>query len=120
MQLSEIVDKQVAADRKRGLLVDLKTDRSRYEQLTKDLVGLIGEIGEFANIVKKVGLKIEHPTYDGPSLHEASPQLQEELADTLIYVLRLSAILGSSLENDVLRKMAVNDARYSHLASNST
>ena len=118
MQLSEIVDKQVAADRKRGLPVELETERKRYEQLTKDLVGLIGEIGEFANIVKKVGLKIEHPTYSGPSLHEASPQLREELADTLIYVLRLSAILGTDLENDVLRKMALNDARYSHLGTN--
>ena len=118
MQLSELVNKQVAADRKRGLLTDPETDLKRHDRLTKDLVGLIGEIGEFANIVKKVGLKLEHPKYDGPSLYEAGPQLQEELADTLIYILRISAILRSDLEYDVLQKMAVNDARYSHLGSN--
>lgn len=118
MELSELVEKQAAADRQRGLLKDFQTDAERHEQLTKDLVGLIGEIGEFANIAKKVGLRLEHPTYDGPSFCEASPQLQEELADTLIYILRLSAILSSDLENDVLQKMAVNDARYRHLGSN--
>ena len=117
MELRELVEKQAADDRQRGLLKELRTDVERHEQLTKDLVGLIGEIGEFANIAKKVGLRLEHPTYDGPSFYEAAPLLQEELADTLIYVLRLSVILGSDLENDVLQKMALNDARYSHLGT---
>lgn len=118
MELRDLVEKQTAADRQRGLFKDVQTDIERYEQLTKDLVGLFGEIGEFANITKKVGLRLEHPTYDGPSLNEAGPQLQEELADTLIYVLRLSAILGSDLESDVLQKMEMNDARYGHLGAN--
>ena len=115
MQLSELIHKQVAADRKRGLFSDLDSDLNRHDQLSKDLVGLIGEIGEFANVLKKVGLKLEHPKYEGPTLREARAQLREELADSLIYLLRLSAILDSDLENDVLQKMEVNDARYSHL-----
>ena len=117
MELGELIGKQVTADRERSFLKSVETDAERYEQITKDLVGLVGEIGEFANIAKKVGLKLDHPQYDGPTFREALPRLQEELVDTLIYVLRLSAILGSDLENDVLRKMSVNDERYSSFES---
>ena len=117
MQLRELIEKQVTADRKRGLPVDFETDLKRHEQLSKDLVGLLGEIGEFANVVKKVGLKMTHSAYDGPSLSEANADLREELADALIYIMRLSVILDADLEREVLEKMALNDDRYRHLDS---
>jgi NTP pyrophosphatase (non-canonical NTP hydrolase) len=112
MQFKAIVERQIAADRRRGFLVDFDTDVERYAQLAEDLVGLMGEIGEFANLVKKVGLRIARPGYDGLSLKDASGKLREELADAIIYIIRLSAILGADLEQDVLAKMDRNDIRY--------
>jgi NTP pyrophosphatase (non-canonical NTP hydrolase) len=112
MQFKAIVDKQIAADRRRGFPVDFNSDVERQAQLAKDLIGLMGEIGEFANLVKKVGLRIAHTGYDGPSLEDASDKLREELADSIIYIIRLSAILGADLEQDVLAKMQRNDIRY--------
>lgn len=112
MKLKSIVERQIATDRRRGFPVDFNTDVERHAQLAKDLIGLVGEIGEFANLLKKVGLRIDHAGYDGPSLEDASGQLREELADAIIYIIRLSAILGADLEQDVLAKMERNDIRY--------
>jgi NTP pyrophosphatase (non-canonical NTP hydrolase) len=50
-------------------------------------------------------------------LDEARGWLREELADAVIYIMRLSAILGADLEQDILDKMAQNDARYRPLES---
>jgi NTP pyrophosphatase (non-canonical NTP hydrolase) len=118
MQLKEIVAMQLAADRRRGFPVEFDTDAERHAQISKDLIGLLGEIGEFANLVKKVGLRLDLQGYSGPSLNEASGELCEELADATIYIMRLSAIMGADLEQEVLAKMARNDIRYRSLESN--
>ncbi len=78
-------------------------------------MGLMGEIGEFANLLKKVRLKHSHRGYSGPSFEEASKELSEELADALIYLMRLAHVAGADLETEVIRKMAINDNRYRSL-----
>lgn len=115
MDLSTLVERQITADRRRGFQVDFDSDPERVAQLERDLVGLLGEIGEFANILKKVRLAIAHAGYDGPSLGESAPSLREELADALIYLMRLSVVLGGDLEADLVGKMSVNDGRYGPL-----
>jgi NTP pyrophosphatase (non-canonical NTP hydrolase) len=115
MELSALVGNQISADRRRGFQVDFDSDAERVAQLEKDLIGLLGEVGEFANVLKKVRLAITHAGYEGPSLGEATPGLREELADALIYLMRLSVILGGNLETDTVDKMKVNDSRYGPL-----
>jgi NTP pyrophosphatase (non-canonical NTP hydrolase) len=115
MEFVALIDRQLDADRRRGFAVDFPTTEQRQDQLSRELVGLVGEIGEFANVLKKVTLRSEHPAYEGPTLEQASAQLGEELADALIYIIRLSAILGSDLEADLVAKMKFNDARYGGL-----
>lgn len=115
MELSEIVRRQIEADVRRGFPVQFASDSAKEEQLTRDTVGLMGEVGEFANLLKKVSLGLKTDGYDGPSLSESSHDLREELADATIYIMRLSAILGGNLECDILAKMKKNDARYSSL-----
>jgi NTP pyrophosphatase (non-canonical NTP hydrolase) len=41
--------------------------------------------------------------------------MREELADALIYLMRLSAVLGGDLEADLIHKMRVNERRYGPL-----
>ncbi|AJY46471.1 hypothetical protein [Martelella endophytica] len=115
MELSEIVKIQIDADRQRGFSVEFSSDRARRDQLMKDTVGLIGEVGEFANRLKKVGLALDNVKYRGPSLEDEAVMLREELADATIYIMRLSVILGGDLEKDVLEKMRANGRRYEYL-----
>lgn len=115
MYLSDLIERQIAADRRRGFRVDFDNNSQRVVQLEKDLVGIMGEIGEFANALKKVRLAMEHSAYDGPSLTEVAPNLREELADAFIYLMRLSVVLGGDLESDLLEKMNKNDRKYGHL-----
>ncbi|RKH37995.1 hypothetical protein [Corallococcus sicarius] len=115
MDFSKIIESQIIADRRRGFQVDFDSDAERVTQLEMDLVGLVGEIGEFANVLKKVRLAIAHAGYKGPSLGDVAPGLREELADAIIYLIRLSAVLGGNLESDLINKMRVNDARYGPL-----
>lgn len=100
---------------KRGFSEELRSDAERLTQLTKDTVGLVGEVGEFANLLKKVELALRIDGYEGASLDVASAELREELADAMIYIIRLSTTLGGDIENDLLQKMAKNDQRYRHL-----
>jgi NTP pyrophosphatase (non-canonical NTP hydrolase) len=115
MELSAVIRKQIEADIRRGFAVDFGTELKRHEQLMRDLVGLVGEVGEFANLLKKVGLTLTTPAYSGPTLAQAASDLREELADAVIYIFRLSTILGGDLERDLLDKMKINEERYRNL-----
>lgn len=112
MELAEIVRIQIEADKRRGFLVEFTSDAAREDQLNRDVVGLIGEVGEFANLLKKVSLARRTEGYDGPSLAEASQDLREELVDATIYIMRPFSILDGNLEQEILAKMKVNDDRY--------
>ncbi|MEE4210823.1 MAG: MazG-like family protein [Parvularcula sp.] len=115
MELSTIIRRQIAADARRGFSEELRTDAERLAQLNRDTVGLLGEVGEFANLLKKVDLASRISAYDGASIKTASAELREELADALIYIIRLSYALGGDIESDILNKMDKNDERYRHL-----
>lgn len=115
MQISELIKSQIEADERRGFPVNFATDIERHDQLMRDLVGLISEVGEFADSLKKVGLAYSTPGYKGSSLDEATPQLRSELADVSIYVFRLISILKGDLENEIVQKMNINRERYQYL-----
>lgn len=115
MDLGSLIDKQIAADRRHGFPVDFADESERLAQLEKDLIGLVGEVGEFANLLKKVRLATTHGAYQGPSLAAAASHLREELADAAIYLMRLSVMVGGTLEADILAKMDVNEQRYRNI-----
>lgn len=115
MELNEIIRRQAEADSRCGFSLSFDSDVSRHNQIALDLVGLVGEVGEFANLLKKVGLTLSVEGYQGPSLQEATPILCEELADTIIYIIRMSKLLKCDLEAVLLSKMQKNEIRYKYL-----
>lgn len=115
MDIKEILDKQIKLDESIGFSVKFSTSTEMYNQLTKDLVGLYGEIGEFSNIVKKINIKLERKEKYKLSLDDAENRLREELIDSFIYILRIAAILNIDIEKEVLKKMQANDKRYESL-----
>ena len=115
MDLAALMQIQITADEKRGFPVRFGEDREQVMQLMKDLIGLFGEIGEFSNLIKKIEIKLDHPTYDGPSLADSRDQLREEIIDGFIYLMRLAAILETDIEAELLKKIRINEERYKPL-----
>ncbi len=110
-----MVAAQVAFDKAHGFPVEFESVPAKYAQISKDLIGLIGEVGEFSNVVKKVTLHLERPSAYRFSVEDAEIDLREELVDTLIYLVRLSAILGIDIQSEYEKKLALNELRYESL-----
>jgi NTP pyrophosphatase (non-canonical NTP hydrolase) len=102
-------------DEEHGFPVVFEKENEKFNQITKDLVGLFGEIGEFSNIVKKINIKIEKGDQYELNTPEAAAHLKEELSDSLIYLIRLANILDINLEKECLNKMEKNRIRYENL-----
>lgn len=115
MDLKELSELQIKMDDLHGFPVRFDSIEGKYSQLTKDLVGLFGEIGELSNIVKKVNIKIDKRGAYELDVAAAEMHMSEELVDTLIYVMRIGAILGLDLEHAVLQKIKFNEDRYARL-----
>jgi len=80
-------------------------DASSLCVLLELTVALAGEVGEFANVSKKIA----RGDY---SLDGAKPKLESELADVFIYLLKLADQLGIDLEAAFLTKLAHNQDRF--------
>jgi NTP pyrophosphatase (non-canonical NTP hydrolase) len=78
---------------------------SKIGVLEHGVVCLLGELGEFANIVKKV------KRGDLP-LARARPSLTEELTDTFIYLIKLANQLDIDLEATFLERLRYNEERF--------
>lgn len=114
MNINKLRDLQIHQDDKIGFNVKFSVLDDKYNQITKDLVGLFGEIGEFSNIVKKINIKLANENYD-LDITAAEAHLREEWVDSFIYLLRISAILDIDIESETLKKMEFNNVRYKKL-----
>jgi len=73
-------------------------------------IALSGEVGEFANVVKKM-IRFSELNQQKKA-EEKIDDLKEELADVFAYTLILSSTLGISLEDEYLKKMEKNKERF--------
>lgn len=69
------------------------------------VVCMTGELGEFANVLKKV-------VRGDISFEQAEPQLHEELTDLFIYLLKAAGQSGLDLEASYLKKLSANETRF--------
>jgi len=114
MHFNELMALQESFDRRHGWTLNTGNLSDLIEMLHRDVVGLIGEVGEFANILKKLTL-IQHSSRSSetPDAFESSKsQLSEELIDALIYLLRIATYLNVDIEKEYLAKMAFNEQKY--------
>ncbi|MGR5287405.1 hypothetical protein ACP3V5_18965 [Vibrio maritimus] len=114
MDIKQLRKLQIEQDQSFGFPVKFESELEKYSQLTKELVGLFGEIGEFSNVVKKINLKLDNEKYSY-DIESAKGLLAEELVDSLIYILRISAILDVDIEKETLKKIETNRERYNDL-----
>jgi NTP pyrophosphatase (non-canonical NTP hydrolase) len=74
------------------------------------VVCLIGEVGEFANELKKI-------VRGDASYEERQNELAEELADSFIYLMKIAAQTGIDLESEFLKKLEKNYQRFPRIGS---
>lgn len=80
-------------------------DNSTIEPLEHLIVCMLGEFGEFSNIVKK----IKRGDY---VLSEKKEELNEEFIDMFIYLIKISNQLNIDIENEYFKKMKKNEKKF--------
>lgn len=114
MNLDELVRMQNQFDATHGWNPEPGVPNATFRAIQSDLIGILGEMGEFANIVKKLALETDHdPDADlGKLLQARHSELSEELIDAFIYLIRLASHLGVNIEQEYLDKLKVNEQRF--------
>lgn len=112
MELAELIQLQTDFDRGHGVakpfFVPISSDN--LHELEHLVVCLVGEVGEFANELKKV------VRGDAP-YEERHAALAEELTDTFIYLMKIAAQTGIDLESEYLKKLEKNRRRFPRLGA---
>ena len=91
-------------------LWEIKNQDDYIHKLQYLVVGLAGEVGEFANIVKKISR--DHETLSENPSSERMENLKEELTDCFFYVLITANFLNIDLETEWKNKMEFNRKRF--------
>lgn len=114
MNLNEIMILQKEFDSAHGWSLEGNNQEQLLVMLNKDLIGLFGEIGEFANIIKKLNLirTSDSDDYNLKFTEEIKAHLTEEIIDSLIYLLRIATHLNIDIGSEYLKKLDFNKKRY--------
>lgn len=110
MDISEIIKLQAQFDAAHGWKIPSLKSKGFIESLSDDVLGLIGEVGEFANIAKKI--KLDLKTLEEDSADKYLSAMKEECVDMFIYFLRISAHIGIDIEKEYLKKLSINEKRF--------
>jgi len=112
VDLAKLVEIQTAFSREKiPTFWDIKTEQDlalRLEYLTN---ALAGEVGEAANLVKKVVRSVVYGRGD-LRLDDVRQELAEEITDIFTYLLTIAGLLGLDLEKTYLQKLEKNKKRF--------
>ena len=84
-------------------------DWEQFHSVKNLILALVGEVGELAEIVQWISDEKIEEFFDDPKNHA---RFEEELADILVYLLRLASIRNIDLEGALNRKMEINEEKY--------
>lgn len=114
MNLDQLIRLQHQFDAKHGWNPDKEVPSAVLRAIQGDLIGILGEVGEFANIVKKLALETDHDhdTDLADLLKLRRGELREELVDAFIYLMRLASHLDVDIEQGYLDKLKINEQRF--------
>lgn len=114
MSIIKIKDKQYEFDKNHGWIVSPDDIEGVINIISEDLIGLIGEVGEFSNLIKKIKFsKNNNNTLEfKETFMNLKDDLSEELIDSLIYILRISNHLDLNIELEYEKKLNFNKKKY--------
>ena len=111
--LKEIFEFQRKFDARRGWDWSFPKDgETRMRFLQHGTIALAGEVGEFANVLKKA-MRHYESTGELPN-SEDYEKLNEELVDVFIYIVKLAIALEMDLAKGYFDKMKFNDKKFAH------
>jgi len=114
LDISKIISLQKEFDENHGWSPTSSSTLETLDFINKDIIGLIGEIGEFSNLIKKLNLL--NNRFSDEELNEnflkVHPDLQEELIDAFIYLIRIASHLNIDISKEYLRKYNINKVRF--------
>lgn len=84
-------------------------DWQQFHTLRNLVLALVGEVGELAAEFQWISDENIVKALQDTEKHEA---VGSELADVLMYLLRLADITGIDLAEELKKKLAINDKRY--------
>lgn len=107
MTLEELtkLQKSFDSEHKGNFRWNSKITDENLELLEFLMVSLTGEVGETANIVKKI-------VRGDFTLESKKDDLQGEISDIFIYLLKISYQLGIDLETAYLQKLEINRSKF--------
>lgn len=107
MQLKDIQEMQRSFDKSHQMKLDFyeKIDEKNLPALEHLVVCLLGELGEFSNLLKKV----VRGDYE---LKDVKDSLDEELVDVFIYLIKIANQFDVDLENGYLNKLEKNKVKF--------
>lgn len=85
-------------------------EKQRLTNLQYGVIAISGEVGEFANLVKKLLREYNHA--NTKPTEEMMARMREELADIFIYLVKLSMLLNMDLEKEYYKKVNRNEKRF--------
>ncbi len=94
---------------------NIQKDEDFLNSLNHMTIVMAGEVGEFANIVKKIHRKFYN--LDKKIDKNLLENLKEELTDIFIYVLITSNLLKMDLEEEYLKKLALNKEKFKEFST---
>lgn len=105
--IQEMMEFQRAFDEKHGWRWSADSSK-RVEKLQEGVMCLMGEVGEFTNVLKKV---IRH-SERGFATEQLWTSMREELTDVFIYLLKLADLLEMEIDKEYFEKMSKNAKRF--------
>jgi dCTP diphosphatase len=84
-------------------------DWTRFHDPKSLALALVGEVGELAELLQWLPADEIDVLVGEPRLHD---RLGEELADVLLYLLRLSDVLDLDLAAEAAKKLTSNESRF--------
>ncbi|MGC8812575.1 MAG: dUTP diphosphatase [Candidatus Aenigmatarchaeota archaeon] len=110
MSLNEIAKFQREFDKKHGWDWSKSSQEDKIKCLQYGTIALAGEVGEFANIVKKI---LREFNYSKEIPEKEYEKLKEEIIDIFVYFIKLAdQILQLDIEKEYFKKMKVNEKRF--------
>lgn len=110
MEIKELIEKQKKFQEEFFSKLKIKTEKDKLRYLEFITLAMAGEMGEFANLVKKAIR--DNLILDKTPGKEMISHMKEELADIFIYFLLALDHLDVDIEKEVLSKMEKNKARF--------
>ncbi|MCS7105732.1 MAG: dUTP diphosphatase [Candidatus Aenigmarchaeota archaeon] len=110
MNLKEIAKFQRDFDKRHGWDWSKSSKEEKIKHLQYGTIALAGEIGEFANTLKKILREFNFSKEIPKEEHE---KLKEEIIDIFIYFIKIAdQLLELDIEKEYLKKMEKNEKRF--------